>query len=120
MPALPKNIATMNDDERIKWWTRLPEDVYYAIKDRTFKGPPEYFIYYATMEEEEGETQGPLIYDKKDEAVKEYKRIITDERVFACRLEKVVGTYNVIDADLEDRNYTTLMEKGKFLGEEDE
>lgn len=104
---LPKNIATMTDEERYRWWSSLSGQEADRLVDRTFVGPAEYWTYWL----EDGDMAGPDIRDTLAEAMAEATEHAGSP---ACRIERVVGRYSVADAGLIDRDYEDVYMRGEF------
>lgn len=116
---LPKNIKTMNDDERYKWLGTLSDAEHDAFTDRTFKGKPEWFVYWESADGD-GELEGPNIHDTEADAIKEFDEIVAEGLVVAARVEKVVGHHNVLDAGLQSRDYSDVKTFGEFYEDREE
>ncbi len=109
---LPKNIKTMTDTERWAWWKALPRKQRDEMSERTFQGTPEWFVYW--YDKDGGDLEGPNIHDDEKSAVAEFDLLIKNPTTLAARVEKVVGTYDIPEADLGERKYTEIRTFGKF------
>jgi len=115
MAALPKNFRTMTQSEYSEWRRRLSDEDHDYFNGRTINTKPEYFVYWAEKDVDEGDTQGPNIFDKKEDALKEYETIKAQEGVIACRVEKVIDSWDILDRDnMSDRNFTDVVDWGNF------
>ena len=108
---IPKNIATMTDSERYAWQGSLSCEQQDKLCDRTFKGPPEWFLYAEPV----GGARDLLdVVDSIEDAKRWFDDVVNDPEFVAVEVKKYIGHYNVFDASLQDRDYTTAWKRGEF------
>jgi hypothetical protein len=104
---LPKNIASMTEDEHIAWVRSLSNEQHSEACDKTFCKVE----YVVSAVAESGDVLETDYHDTLEEARKVFASFEYTGSV-AYVLEKATGTYGAIDRDLVDRQYETLDNRG--------
>lgn len=100
---LPKNIKTMSEMERYKWWQSLPNRVADKLVERTFI-TYEYAV-YADDELQE-------VWDTLADAKKHFNSCVADGMA-GCEIEKYINYNSVADGSLRDRNFESILKGNK-------
>jgi hypothetical protein len=109
MPRLPKNIATMTDAERYKWWSSLSDAECDRLADRTFR-----LVDYAVNQiDEHGDIVDVEIWDTIAEARRSFKAAELEGEIDRIEIEKRTSRHHVADARLVDRDEVVIAEKGR-------
>lgn len=104
---LPKNIASMTEDEHITWVRSLTDEQHSEACDKTFRKVE----YVVSAIAESGDVLETEAYDSLKES-RESFALCEYIGAVAYVLEKATGTYGAIDRDLVDREYETLDKRG--------
>lgn len=104
---LPKNIASMTEDEHIAWVRSLTSEQYSEACDKTFRKVE----YVVSAVAESGDVLETEAHDTLEEARKAFSSWEYIGAV-AYALEEATGTYGAIALDLMDHDYSTLDKRG--------
>ena len=103
----------MNDNERYAWWGTVPDHLQDKWVHRTFKGKPEFWVYIENRNDDAGRELNDTC-DTLKEAMRQYEQALNDGEVVAVEVEEVIGEYNIVDCNLQNREYKTVIQHGTF------
>lgn len=105
---IPKNIASMTDEEHYAWLQSLSPSEHSQAARKTYR-LVEYVVSWVDADGDIIETEA---FDTLSEAENVFHFCRTGHSCRAVVLERLTNRYSVLDRDLEDREYKTLSKRG--------
>lgn len=101
---IPKNIATMTDDEHYAWIATLSDEQHSRLSRKTYR-LVEWIV--STVDED-----GDIIETEAHLSRAQAEQAYAAAEAPAVVLERLVNHYSVLVRDLEDREYKTIAKRG--------